>query len=76
MRILTLKPAYGVKASTSAEVQKLWEDGKDFIVETICRWTGSYCSIRDLEALRNDWTHVKLRYRGDTRLLLIKLGGE
>lgn len=41
-----LVPAYGKKYKTSDEVRSAWKSGKDFKIVG-----GSYCSIRDVEAL-------------------------
>lgn len=53
----TVIPAYGRDYKTSDEALKDWRAGKDFkICDISNRWNGSYCSNRDLDA-------VKIRYK-------------
>ena len=45
---LALRGAYGRQYSSADEVRADWNDGKDFKIVG-----GPYCSIRDIESLKN-----------------------
>lgn len=47
---LILIPAYGRSYDTMEEIKAAWESGKDF---HMYGYSG-YCSVRDLDALRNE----------------------
>lgn len=53
---MTLMPAYGRLYNTSEEAVEAWKSGSDFKIVG-----GGYCSIRDLEYLKNHcstlWIH-------------------
>lgn len=50
---LILFPAYGRMYDDHASMRKDWEAGKDFRV-----FAGPYCSIRDIERLKQDASSV------------------
>lgn len=55
---LILVPAYGRSYKTEEACLKDWNDNKDFVIEG-----GPYCSIRDLESMKEDWSVISIRYK-------------
>ena len=49
MKMLELIPAYGRRYQDTCYMEQDWQNGKDFKVSG-----GPYCSIRDIEAIKND----------------------
>lgn len=71
---MTLSPAYGRDYRSKAEVQRDWESGKDFVVESIFfdGPTGTYTSRDDLEAQGwHGW--VSIRYAKLRKVFVVKL---
>lgn len=52
-----LMAAYGRKYLSKAEVLKAWKEGLDFKIVG-----GPYCSIRDVDALKNIYNKIFLEY--------------
>jgi hypothetical protein len=48
---LVLKPACWYQITSSEDVKKAWEEGKDFLMLN----TSQYCSIRDIEFLKEEY---------------------
>lgn len=53
-----LLPAYGRKYTSRQQALKAWQDGKDFQI-----YNGPYCSIRDIDALRQMSIAVYIQYQ-------------
>ena len=49
MDTMTIVPAYGRKYNHLIDMQKDWDDGKDFKIEG-----GPYCSIRDIKRFKEN----------------------
>lgn len=62
---LYLCPAYGRTYLTLELLKKAWESGEDFQVAS-----GPYCSIRDLDTLKNDYDKVTIVYTGCEDLIV------
>ena len=54
---LWLVPAYGRKYKTKHDAVKDWQAGKDFLIDG-----GPYCSIRDIDNMRNQFQNVYIDY--------------
>mgnify|MGYP001545149450 CR=1 FL=1 len=65
----TLTPAYGRDYTSVTDVRKDFYDGKDFICNGVGRYSGSYCSIRDIPA----GCTVKVRYKKLTEATILEL---
>ena len=52
-----LLPAYGRTYKTKQQAINAWQDGKDFQI-----YNGPYCSIRDIDALRQMSSGVYIQY--------------
>jgi len=57
---INLIPAYGRSYSTVEAATADWEAGKDFRLER-----GPYCSIRDIDALRDEFSSIHFRIGPD-----------
>lgn len=68
LKTITLTPAYGRNPKTVTEARKDFELGKDWMVASIHRYTGAYCSVRDLSGYT-----VTLRYNSDKDSVVVKL---
>lgn len=60
MQITTMLPAYGRTYGTESAALADWNDGKDFQIFSHVRVC--YCSIRDIDAIREQGT-THLRFR-------------
>lgn len=58
--MIQLIPAYGRTYKTAADMLQAWKDEYDFMI-----WNGPYCSIRDVELMKNEHgvTHLVLTHR-------------
>lgn len=54
---LWLIPAYGRVYKSKEAVVKDWQAGKDFLIDG-----GPYCSIRDLNHMRNQFQNIYIDY--------------
>lgn len=54
---LFLTAAYGRKYNTREQALSAWQSGKDFKIED-----GPYCSIRDLDLMRQDFANIYILY--------------
>jgi hypothetical protein len=73
---LTLIPAYGRIHSSRAQAQTDWNTGADFRICGLAARNGTYCSVRDAQALREQgFTHVELHsgHATDRTLAVVKL---
>ena len=67
---VTVTPAYGRDYKTQKAVVRDWEFGLDFQLQP----AGCYCSIRDVDALKDDgYTHIHIRFKQRTKVCVIKL---
>ena len=66
---LTLSPAYGRDYKSKAEVQKDWDAGKDFVIETMmhpdCGRPMNKEQVSDSEA-------ISIRYKGMTQIMNVE----
>jgi hypothetical protein len=53
-----LVPAYGRQYKTREHALKDWQSGKDFQIEG-----GPYCSIRDLDLMRREYSNIYILYQ-------------
>jgi hypothetical protein len=58
---LVLTPAYGKDYVTEDEAKTAWNAGEDFIIRTL-EVRGTYASIRDLEAIKEKFRMVYIRF--------------
>tara|TARA_R100000234_G_scaffold27289_1_gene15726 strand:+ start:877 stop:1188 length:312 start_codon:yes stop_codon:yes gene_type:complete len=69
---LNVVPAYGRDYKFSEEVKKDWENGKDFLIrDALCKWNGSYISIRDTRKDTFNWEVVKITFNRGTQACLV-----
>jgi hypothetical protein len=52
---MILTPAYGRSYPTIKAALEDWAEGKDFKI-----WSGPYCSIRDIEFLKKDFSIIEI----------------
>lgn len=68
---ISLTPAYGRDYKTPTEVFKDWSEGKDFRMHT--PQGSTYCSVRDLELLKEEYGVETLSFHYDKRSKLVCL---
>jgi len=56
-----LLPAYGRRYTTREQAVEAWQEGKDFQI-----YNGPYCSIRDVDEMRNMASHIFIQYKNGT----------
>ena len=73
MSFLTLTPAYGRDYKNKKDVEADWTNRKDFMIASIGHlYNGSYCSINDASALKEEgYQGVGIRYKGLRNQMLI-----
>lgn len=52
-----LIPAYGRQYKTREQALAAWQSGKDFQIDG-----GPYCSIRDVELMRQEYSNIYILY--------------
>lgn len=57
--MITLIAAYGRSYTSQAELLKAWKDGKDFQIVMHPGILGPYCSIRDVDTMRDEYGIIK-----------------
>jgi hypothetical protein len=57
--MITLLAAYGARYNSQAELLKAWKDGKDFQIILEPGILGPYCSIRDVDNMRDEFGIIK-----------------
>ena len=61
---LFLTAAYGRKYTSREQAVKDWQAGKDFKIDD-----GPYCSIRDIELMRKEFSNIYIIYeRGSVKI--------
>lgn len=67
---ITVSPAYGRDYKSSSDAVKAWQDGVDFLLETISGLpAGRYCSTRDFT---EPGTEIRIRYNRKQDVTLIQ----
>ena len=56
-----LLPAYGRRYNSREQAVKDWQGGKDFQI-----YGGPYCSVRDVEKMRDMASHIFIQYENGT----------
>ena len=71
MKHLHVTPAYGRDYKTKTEAVDAWRSGKDFIVQGLSGYAGSYVGKGESSTLKQDgYSGVMIRF-GDMRKLVI-----
>lgn len=71
---LTLVPAYGRDYKSKGELALAWQAGQDFMAYGAEPFSNGYCSIRDIDTLKeNGTTHLHFRYNKQTLVHVVKL---